>query len=513
MVRRAGGPPPLWRSSTKRSSTALKATAAGLALVLIGVAALAVVLYRRIGGLEDAVSAQRAALDDLEAQLGATTVARSAPSGNSKPSPGEPLGHAAGASGKNVTSLLACIGGPDTSGATPGDLFGGGEQEALPPQRQVRHIADEVEQLRELRYDHPVEAHFLGDRAIEHRISSLFLKDYSHEVATHEGRILGLLGAVPPGSDMVKLRQEVLEGQVAGFYVPQTKELVVRSSGDIGGVEKVTLAHELEHALADQTFDLPVPEHRDPSRPDEGLAALAVVEGDATLTMQRYAVQNLPLDEQLGLAADPDVLQAQGQLQELPHYLQRELAFPYVEGLAFVCDLYTEGGWDAVDAAYSRPPTSSDQILFPERYRAREQASDPSDSESLEDPWHKQLSSSFGAAELEWLVEAPGGDTGEATDARAAAQAWGGGELTLWTRGKDSALGIALVQRSDATGLCETLTGWYEAANPDALPGAPQNDEALVSEGADQDAVVTCSGRDVRIGIAPDLQDARALTR
>jgi hypothetical protein len=312
---------------------------------------------------------------------------------------------------------------------------------------------------------------------------------------------------------MVELRQEALEGQVAGFYVPETKELVVRSSGDVGAVEQVTLAHELEHALADQELDLPLSEDPDPSRADQDLASLALVEGDATLTMQQYALRYLGLDEQLSLASDPTVLQAQQQLEQLPHYLQQELTFPYVQGLEFVCDLYSRGGWEAVDQAYAKPPTSTDQILFPERYRAGEKAADPPDPGSLEEPWDHELSSSFGAAELKWLFAAPGGDTSAALpDPEAAAAAWGGGELDLWTNGDQSAVGVALVQRSGESGLCEAVTGWYEAAFPDASEGSTEGDEALVSDGAQQDAVVSCSGDDVRVGIAPNVDGARSLT-
>lgn len=514
---------PVERSSLRsRSSVALKVAIAVLVVALIGVSSLAFVALRHAQDLEASVARQRGDLEDLRKEVDDAQ--------NENPLDdllGEGAGDLFGGEdpfgegtedllGGGSTSLLSCIGGGGALGGDPGDLFGGGgggSDDSLSPEQRVGQIADQVEKLRELDYSNEVEADFLGDAALERRISDLFLEDYTPEFADAEGRILGLLGAVPPGSDMAKLRREALEGQVAGFYVPETKELVVRSSGDVGAVEKITLAHELEHALADQKLDLPVPEDPDPSRADEELAALSLVEGDATLTMQQYALQHLGFDEQLALASDPEVLQAQQQLAELPHYLQQELGFPYLEGLNFVCDLYFEGGWDAVDEAYTKPPTSSDQILFPERFRSGEEATDPRDPASLEEPWQEELTSSLGAAELKWLFEAPGGDTSAAlSDPDAAVAAWGGGELTLWTDGEQSAVGVALVQRSGESGLCEGVTGWYEAAFPDASQGSPEGEEALVSDGADQDAVVTCSGSDVRLGIAPDVDDARTLT-
>ena len=502
------------------ASPALKIAIALLAVALIGVSSVALLAYRRMEDLQQSQARQRGEIDalkkDVEDAQNENPLDGLLGGGDAENLFGgdDPLGGAEDLLGGDSANLLSCMGAGGALGGDPGDLLGGGgSDQSLSPEQRVRQIADQVEQLRGLDYAKEVDADFLADDALERRISKLFLEDYTAAMADAESRILGLLGAVPPASDMAELRREALEGQVAGFYVPEIKELVVRSSGDVGAVEKITLAHELEHALADQRLDLPLAEDPDPSRADEDLAALALVEGDATLTMQQYALQHLPFDEQLSLASDPTVVRAQQQLQELPHYLQQELAFPYLEGLNFVCDLYAEGGWDAVDEAYSNPPSSSDQILLPERYGAGEQSADPRDPGSLGSPWHEELSSSFGAAELKWLFEAPGGDTSAALpDPEAAAAAWGGGELTLWTNGGDSAVGIALVQRPGESGLCDAVTGWYETAFPDASQDSTDGDEALVADGEAQDAVVSCSGEDVRLGIAPDVDTARALS-
>ena len=43
--------------------------------------------------------------------------------------------------------------------------------------------------------------------------------------------------------------------------------------------------------------------------------------------------------------------------------------FPYIEGLSFVKDLMSQGGWDAVNQAYTNVPESTEQIIHPEKYR------------------------------------------------------------------------------------------------------------------------------------------------
>ncbi|MFC7231709.1 Hvo_1808 family surface protein [Saliphagus sp. GCM10025308] len=41
---------------------------------------------------------------------------------------------------------------------------------------------------------------------------------------------------------------------------------------------------------------------------------------------------------------------------------------PYAEGPTFVQSIYDAGGWDAVDAAFADRPTSTSQLVHPERY-------------------------------------------------------------------------------------------------------------------------------------------------
>jgi hypothetical protein len=167
------------------------------------------------------------------------------------------------------------------------------------------------------------------------------------------------------------------------------------------------------------------------------------------------------------------------------------------------------GGWDAVDAAYDDLPTTSAEILDPQRYGTG--AVDPRDPGDLGGDWRRGRTTTLGAADLLWLFEAPGDDTTRALeDARTRALAWTGGELAVWTSGGDTAVGVALTQRPDGP-LCDAVTTWYERAFPDSTEAPTRREERLVREGGRQTAVVTCAGDEVRLGIGPDLATARAL--
>lgn len=519
-------PPPPYEPPKRFGGSGVKVAAALLAIALIAVSAFAFVGYQRTNDLQERLDEQERAqsneqdepenpLDDILGDLGGE--------GDLDDLLGD-FGGGGDLLGGSNSDLIECLGSGSEGGGL-GDLFGGGGGEDLEdlfgggspaqhesPRKLVGSISKQVEKIRELRFEKPVEANFLTKAQLEKRVGELFLEGYSKRDADLEGRVLEALGAIPRDTDLFSTRKKVLEGQVAGFYVPETEELVVLAEDQVGSLEKVTLAHELEHALADQALDLPLPERSNPATADSDLATLAVVEGDATLTMQRWSLAHLSLTDQLSmLSGSPQLQQSQEYLEAMPHFIQQQLQFPYLDGLGFVCALQREGGWPAVDKAYDKPPASSDQVLFPERYDPNAQPVDPSDTGDPGAGWSSSLSGSFGAAELKWLFEAPGGDSAVAiADPLQAAGAWSGGELVLWTNGGRSAIGVALAQRRGSDGLCESITEWYSASFTDD-DESTDGTAALVAEGGEQDAVVMCSGDEVKIGIGPSVVVARSL--
>jgi hypothetical protein len=402
--------------------------------------------------------------------------------------------------------LIQCLG-----GSVPG--LGSGEPPAGPPEQQVAAIADRVEELRDLQFREPVEPTFLSSDQASARVQELFLQDYTEDIADTEERILTELGAIEPGTDLRKVRAEALGQQVAGFYDPRSSELVIRQAGDeLAPLDRITLAHELDHALTDQVLGLPLPDEPVQGREDRDLASLALVEGDATLVMQRYST-SLSLQEQLELLDPAVIAQSEAGLGDVPPYLEQELLFPYETGLQFVCDLFAEGGWDAVDAAYRDPPESTAQVLFPDRYLADEQPVEPPEIgiHALLAPWRRAAVVEFGAAQLEWLFSAPGGDPGRALgDPRAEAGEWAGGQLRLWTNGPRSALSISLVDRAGGGALCGSAVEWYGGSFTDDQETGPPGRE-LIFDGPRQDAVIACTDSQVRMGIGPNGGIAMAL--
>ncbi|MGH2676970.1 MAG: hypothetical protein ACRDHB_01240, partial [Actinomycetota bacterium] len=315
-------------------------------------------------------------------------------------------------------------------------------------EEQVQAIANQVERLRELEFTDPVEPEFVSPQESADLVQDLFLEEYTEAIGDVEERLLTTLGAIPAGTDLRSLRSDLLGQQVAGFYDPETGQLVVRQADqDLSPTDRVVLAHELDHALTDQALGIPVPDDLRAGREDADLAGSSLAEGDATLLMQQFSA-SLPLDEQLqGLdpSAFTEAIQAQADLATLPPYLQSELTFPYEDGLTFACDLYQEGGWAAVDRAYRDAPDSTLEVLFPDRYREGFAPVDVRAPEIRLKAWRATATVQVGAAPLLWLFQAPGGDPDAAlADPRASVEAWAGGEVHLWTNGPDTAVAMLL---------------------------------------------------------------------
>jgi hypothetical protein len=371
-----------------------------------------------------------------------------------------------------------------------------------------------VEQARGLEFEDVPEPTYLSFDEIDERVRQEVEESYGAADSELDGALLAALGVVEPGTNMEELQSDFVgEGQVAGFYDPDTGEMVIGTDNPdepLSGVDLITLAHELDHALVDQAIGLPDIEESAESDADAAFAEQTLTEGDATLLMNDIAIGSMDLGGMLGGLDSGALAEQQAGIEQAPHYLARQLLFPYTQGLEFSCALREDGGWETVNEAYRELPTTSAQMMWPDRYLDGEDAADASDPGDPGGGWDEARTTTLGAADLLFLFEAPGDDTGAALDDPVdRAAAWAGGEVVQYTDGDDHAIGISLVQRDGEADLCASMMDWYEAGFPDAT--VDRGSDTMEADGSDQAAVITCDGDDVKIGIAPDLATARRL--
>jgi hypothetical protein len=187
-------------------------------------------------------------------------------------------------------------------------------------------------------------------------------EDYRADLERDEV-LLKALGLLDPDLSLVEEILEMLEAGVLGFYDPEDDFLVVGGT-DLGLFAQQVLVHELTHALDDQWFDL----DRDSFADDDAEYAFnAVVEGNARRVEGRWRSE-LDSDQAAVLQQEElDALSRDGLNQDLgvPPIVRQLLASPYLDGATYVDHLLAAGGEEAVDAALTSPPGSSEEILHP----------------------------------------------------------------------------------------------------------------------------------------------------
>jgi len=174
---------------------------------------------------------------------------------------------------------------------------------------------------------------------------------------------------------------QLLREQVAGYYEPKTKEFYLASWLPVSDQNRV-IAHELVHALQDQHFDLRRFENWPKGDSDAQLAAHALVEGEATVVMIEYEFdeRGARLDRaRLILLANSLIDQDSDTdpktypvLANAPQVLKENLQFPYLYGARFVGTLLKGRSWQTLDSVYKYLPSSSEQIMHPDRFLSRD---------------------------------------------------------------------------------------------------------------------------------------------
>ncbi|HSL76451.1 MAG TPA: hypothetical protein VK867_05860 [Candidatus Limnocylindrales bacterium] len=234
-------------------------------------------------------------------------------------------------------------------------------------------INDQVRALRGLEEKTPIEPTIVSPEEITDVIRTSFDEDYPPEEVAADERLYHGLGLLAKDVKLKDVYIDLLESQVAGLYDPVRKKLyVVSKAGDVGPVEEVYYSHEYDHALQDQNFDLEAITDGLEDETDEALARQALVEGDAYVVMTYWLQQNLTpeeLTEVIQSSSDPEAQQA---LNRIPPIVQAQLIFSAVQGTQFVGRIQMSGDWAAVDAAFGDPPQSTEQVLHPEKFDARE---------------------------------------------------------------------------------------------------------------------------------------------
>lgn len=278
-------------------------------------------------------------------------------------------------------------------------------------------------------------------------------QDVTPEELRIEAGVLKRLGLLPENADYEKLIFDLLTEQVAGFYEPRVRTLYIADWLPLD-FQRPALAHEIEHALQDQHFDLRQFLLPQKDNGDRLLARSAVAEGDGVALMLEFSTRQAGTDPakmpqmvaKLGKPMMQMIMSTSPSLQRAPVILRESLMFPYVAGLEFVSAHRGTGPWSRVDELFRSPPESTEQVLHPEKFVQHEQpvriTAAPLPTMEARKEVRKDV-----LGEMIYKVWFSG-RSGEAAGAQAAA-GWGGDRLVAYTQDGEALPALVMLSAWD----------------------------------------------------------------
>src|SRR3954471_21342960 len=198
------------------------------------------------------------------------------------------------------------------------------------------------------------------------------------------------IGLLPRTFDLHSFLIKLLSEQVAGYYDEKTRTMNLLDWNE-PEMQRPVMAHELTHALQDQSFNLEKMSKHDEEVEKHGLDDLdelvrndenstcrsAVLEGQAMIVLLDYvmapqgqSVEKMPQVVEL-MQDSMDKSRGSPVFDSAPLLLQEELAFPYRQGMKFIKDLIVAGGKQlAYTGVLGRMPQTTREIMEPKEYLA-----------------------------------------------------------------------------------------------------------------------------------------------
>ena len=283
---------------------------------------------------------------------------------------------------------------PQTSAAQPAP-----EEKTVSPKeaKELFRSVDEILKFASndtaLPIKHEVKRKLTDRHEVESYLEKGMKDDKDAKRLERSSEVLKKFGLLPRDFQLGPFLVAMLKEQVAGYYDPKKKTVNLLNWVDLEQ-QKPVLAHELTHALQDQSFDMlkwmkeaqtEGDKKQDPTPADidtdeESEARQAVVEGQAMVVMLDYSLA--PTGKTL--VEMPQIRDAikQGMLdgpedsptfRNAPIFLKEELTFPYRYGMDFTLALLKKGGNQLGYAgAFQNPPKTTREIMEPETYLTRE---------------------------------------------------------------------------------------------------------------------------------------------
>lgn len=317
----------------------------------------------------------------------------------------------------------------------------GGTQALAQNEQLFTDLEQQAQTIRELDLTEPLDLKIISREDMRQQNADSLETDFPEQDTADWNQALIFLGYIEPGQNIAEIYTGLTGEQVLGYYDPTTGELVIvyTEGAEWGAIDQSTFVHETVHALQDQHYDLMATRGLDSDAEptdDFYFARLSLIEGDSTTAETIFLVQNDLLDKYIEELSSADT----GAVDDAPFFLVETLYFPYTTGAEFVMHYWTEGGWAAVDKVWENPPSTTEQIIHPEKYDAGEEAipvaiNDPLDT--FGEGWRLLEYNENGELGMRVFLQNGGASPRAATQA---SEGWGGDADYIITNDDETAM-------------------------------------------------------------------------
>ncbi len=233
-------------------------------------------------------------------------------------------------------------------------------------------VLEDMSRITGLPIKAPLKKQIVSRAEIQKYLRENVHEEYTAHALHVQEAVLKAFGLVSGDFELEKFLITFYTEQAAGFYDPRRKTMFMADwlSEDM---QKLVLAHELTHALQDQSFDLQKFLRGARDNDDATNARQAVVEGYATAAMMQHLIEPVELTSLPSLQPLMDQV-VHAQMEEFPafssapFFFRFQALFPYSEGMGFVQRGLALGGWKKLNQLFSRPPTATKEIFEPRVY-------------------------------------------------------------------------------------------------------------------------------------------------
>jgi hypothetical protein len=203
---------------------------------------------------------------------------------------------------------------------------------------------------------------------VEKAVLKWLKQQQPEEEAKKLNRGLAALGWIPEAVDPLPLRAALLARQLGGWYDAESETMLTIDPSTASGpsvTDNEPLGIAFGQLLREYGGTLFQPQYG-PLTTDMRLARESLIAGDAALTRFLHSLQNpasAPKDDLPSEDPDHPLNQV-----PMPAFLREMALFPFSRGFVFAQTLHSAGNFPQLNAAYSRAPVGTAEVIEPEVY-------------------------------------------------------------------------------------------------------------------------------------------------